>query len=256
MKISANSIFSKTSAAILVFLFLSMPLWSAPQTTGEIRVKEARGNPAQIVMPDGSTPPVRVHDVIPEGALVKTPRDSFLSLLFANGAVLAIKPASEILISRFTTAGVVDFKNLNVGHAATETSQSSTRLDLKSGLILLDIPRLAPKSQFQISTPVGIGGIRGTQLYVLAKKNRGAIGVASGRVLATSLLGETQNLGPGQAIGLTATGLVPPTSGEMNLIRKIDATFGVPLPNPAPEPAPIPSQKAVPQSRATYKTSE
>jgi hypothetical protein len=103
---------------------------------------------------------------------------------------------------------------------------------------------------------VGIAGIRGTQLYVLAQKNRGAIGVASGRVLATSLLGETQNLGPGQAIGLTATGLVPPTSGEMNLIRKIDATFGVPLPNPAPEPAPIPSQKAVPQSRATYKTSE
>lgn len=256
MKISANSIFSKTSAAILVFLLLAMPLWSAPQTTGEIRVKEARGNPAQIVMPDGSTPPVRVHDVIPEGALVKTPRDSFLSLLFANGAVLAIKPDSEILISRFTSAGAVDLENPNVGHAATETSQSSTRLDLKSGLILLDIPRLAPKSQFQISTPVGIAGIRGTQLYVLAQKNRGAIGVASGRVLATSLLGETQNLGPGQAIGLTATGLVPPTSSEMNLIRKIDATFGVPLPNPAPEPAPIPSQKAVPQSRATYKTSE
>ena len=251
-----TSLSAASLVACLVFFLASPQLSGASQTSGEIRVKEARGNPAQIVMPDGSTPPVRVNDAIPEGSLVKTPKNSFLSLLFANGAVLAIKPVSEILISRFSSPGGVDFGKSGVGHGTTEASESSTRLDLKSGLILLDLPQLNPKSRFEVSSDVGCLGIRGTRFYFFAQKGRGAVGVANGRVVVTSLLGETKSVGPGQAVGLTPEGLVQPTSGEINLVRELDATFSPIRPDSAPAPLRSPSQKTTPPSRATYQTSE
>jgi hypothetical protein len=246
-------------ATFLVLFYSSSTIWSASQDAAEIRIHEARGTPAEIVMPDGSKPQIRVDDVIPQGALVRTPKNSFLSLIFSNGALVLVKPLSEVLISRFTSEAPMDFQSGAIGHAGAETSNSSTRLNLKSGLIMLDIPRLKPRSEFEIVTPVGIAGIRGTRLFVMVQKDRGAIGVSAGRVLATSLVGETQALGPGQAVGLSTTGLVKPTVAEMSLIPEIEANFAA-TPSPRgfrnPPPPRKTGQTTTRVSRATYQTSE
>jgi len=245
--------------AVLGFLSLAMPLAAALPEVGEVRIHDAKGNPAEIIMPDGSKPVVRVNDAIPQGAVLKTPRNSFLSLLFVNGSLLDMKPLTELRVASFTSAAPIEFEKADANKVAGEPCRSSTRLELKSGLIMLDIPRLKPDSHFQISTSLGIAGIRGTQLFVLSQKDRAAIGVATGRVLATSITGQTQVLDPSEAVVLTGSGFAVPGSAERNLVRELKTTFDSSrLKSPVEPPLsqkPAPQTKA-PQSRATYQTSE
>ena len=58
--------------ALLGFFSFAMPLAVALPETGEVRIHEVRGNPAEIIMPDGSKPVLRVNDAIPQGAVLKT----------------------------------------------------------------------------------------------------------------------------------------------------------------------------------------
>ncbi|MFM8830667.1 MAG: FecR domain-containing protein [Spartobacteria bacterium] len=245
--------------AVLGFFSLAMPLAAGLPEAGEVRVREARGNPAEIIMPDGSRPVVRVNDAIPQGAVLKTPRNSFLSLLFANGSLLDMKPLSELRVTGFTSAAPLDFEKADSNRSGGEPCRSSTRLDLKSGLIMLDIPRLKPDSHFQISTSLGTTGIRGTQLYVLAQKDRGAVGVATGRVVATSITGQTQSLAPGEAVVFTLNGFASPGVAEKNLIRELESAFesgrAKPIVTPPVLRKPVP-QTTAPRSSATYQTSE
>ena len=69
-------------------------------------------------------------------------------------------------------------------------------------------------------------------------------------VVATSLLGETQGLAAGQAIGLTAKGLTRASAGETSYIRNLDAAFGTTrqLLKSTPD--------ATTKSRAGYQVSE
>jgi hypothetical protein len=245
--------------ALLGFFFVQIPLAAALPEKGEVRIHETKGNPAEIIMPDCSKPVLRVNDAIPQGAVLKTPRNSFLSLLFANGSLLEMKPLTELRVASFTSSEPIDFEKAASNRAGGEPCRSSTRLQLKSGLIMLDIPHLKPNSHFQISTSLGIAGIRGTQLFVLSQKDRAAIGVATGRVLATSITGQTQALDPGEAVVLTGSGFAVPGSAERNLVRELKTTFDSSrLKSPVEPPvSPIPApQTNAPQSRATYKTSE
>lgn len=245
--------------AAFAFLCLPMPLAAALPEVGEVRIHEARGNPAEIVMPDGSKPVVRVNDTIPQGAVLKTRRNSFLSLLFANGSLLDIKPLTELRLTSFTSAAPLEFEKADANRSVGESCRSSTRLELKSGLIMLDIPRLKNDSHFQISTSLGIAGIRGTRLFVLSQKERAAIGVTTGRVLAKSITGQTQSVDSGEALVLTPSGFAVPGAVEKNLIRELESTFGSSRSKSPAEP-PISTKTApqnnAPQSRASYKTSE
>jgi hypothetical protein len=231
------------------FLFGSLLFLRASEPSGDIRVIEVHGPPAVIVMADGSTPPIRVNDLVPPGSTVKTPADSSLKLLFANGAILILQPRSELRLTRFASKDALPMQT-TTGHRPSELSKSHTDLDLQSGAALLDVPPLKKESKFQVTTPLGIAGIRGTRFYVSIRNDRAAVGVAEGLVITTSLIGETQSLAAGQAIGLTAKGLTRATAGETSYIRNLDAAFGTTRQLLKPSPA------ATTKSRAGYQVSE
>ena len=238
-----------STGASALFLMATLLFLTGSDRSGEIKVVELKGPPAVIVMPDGSTPPVRVGELVPLGATLKTPADSTLKLLFANGAILILQPRSQLRLALFASKDSVE-AHKNLLARSSEQSKSDTKLDLDSGTLLLDVPTLKKESKFEVSTPLGNAGIRGTRLYVSAQKNRAAIGVAEGLVLATSLLGETSPVRPGQAIGLTAKGLAPATANEIAAIQKLDAAFGK---TRQPDPH---TPKTLPKSRAGYRVSE
>ena len=246
-----NSSQSRRLIALLTatFLFGTLLFLRASEPSGDIRVIEVHGPPAVIVMADGSTPPIRVNDTIPPGSTVKTPADSSLKLLFANGAILILQPRSELKLTRFASKDALPMQT-TTGHRPSELSKSHTDLDLQSGAALLDVPPLKKESKFQVTTPLGIAGIRGTRFYVSIRNDRAAVGVAEGLVITTSLIGETQALAAGQAIGLTAKGLTRATAGETSYIRNLDAAFGTTRQLLKSTPA------APTKSRAGYQVSE
>ena len=246
-----NPSLSRRLIALLTatFLFGSLLFLRASEQSGDIRVIEVHGPPAVIVMADGSTPPIRVNDTIPPGSTVKTPADSSLKLLFANGAIVILQPRSELKLTRFSSKDSLPMQT-TTGARPSELSKSHTDLNLQSGAALLDVPPLKKESKFQVTTPLGIAGIRGTRFYVSIRNDRAAVGVAEGLVITTSLIGETQALAAGQAIGLTAKGLTRATAGETSYIRNLDAAFGTTRQLLKPSPA------TTTKSRAGYQVSE
>ena len=246
-----NSSLSRELIALLTatFIFGSLLFLRASEPSGAIRVIEVQGSPAVIVMADGSTPPIRVNDVIPPSSTVKTPSDSSLKLLFANGAILILQPCSELKLTRFASKDSLPMQT-TTGHRPSELSKSYTDLKLQSGTVLLDVPPLKKESKFQVTTPLGSAAVRGTRFYVSIRKERAAVGVAEGLVFTTSLLGHTQALAAGQAIGLTAKGLTRATAGETSYIRNLDAAFGTTRQLLKPTPA------TTTKSRAGYQVSE
>lgn len=246
-----NSSHSRRLIALLTatFLFGTLLFLRASELSGDIRVIEVQGSPAVIVMADGSTPPIRVNDTIPPGSTVKTSADSSLKLLFANGAILILQPRSELKLTHFASKDSLPMQT-TTGHRPSELSKSHTDLSLQSGAALLDVPPLKKESKFQVTTPLGSAAVRGTRFYVIIRKDRAAVGVAEGLVVTTSLLGETQGLAAGQAIGLTTKGLTRATAGETSYIRNLDAAFGTTRQLLKPTPA------ATTKSRAGYQVSE
>lgn len=246
-----NSSHSRQLLALLTatFLFGSLLFLRASEPSGDIRVIEVQGSPAVIVMADGSTPPIRVNDVIPPSSTVKTPSDSSLQLLFANGAILILQPRSELKLTRFASKDSLPMQTTTTARPS-ELSKSHTDLNLQSGAALLDVPPLKKESKFQVTTPLGSAAVRGTRFYVSIRKDRAAVGVAEGLVFTTSLLGHTQALAAGQAIGLTAKGLTRATAAETSYIRNLDAAFGTTRQLLKPTPA------TTTKSRAGYQVSE
>ena len=236
------------SLLVVTFLFGTLLVLRGSDPSGDIRVIQVQGPPAVLVMADGSTPPIRVNDLVPPGSTVKTPANSSLKLLFANGAILILQPRSELRLTRFSSQEVLRIQTTT--KRSHEQSKSTTNLDLQSGTVLIDVPALKKESAFQVNCPLGIAGIRGTRFYVSIRKDRAAVGVAEGLVVTTSLLGEAQALAPGQAIGLTAKGLTRATAGETSYIRNLDAAFGTTRQLLKPTPS------ASTKSRAGYQVSE
>jgi hypothetical protein len=232
------------------FLLATLLFLTGSDKSGEIRVIEAKGPPAAIIMADGSTPPVRVGDLVPLGSTLKTPADSTLKLLFANGAILILQPRSQLRLALFASKDSLQPQHTALPRPA-EQSKSHTDLDLQSGAVLLDVPPLKKDSKFQVTTPLGTAALRGTRFYVSVRNKRAAVGVAEGLVVTTSLIGQTQMLAAGQAIALSAKGLERATAGEVSYIRNLDAAFGTTRQLLKPTPA-----TTTPKSSAGYQVSE
>ena len=126
------------------------------QITGDVTYRVNAKEPAQIGQ-NG----VRMR----EGAVVETGIDSTAVLLFSNGSTLTLSEKTKIDVDQFTqepfTTDVESFID-----ADEEPSISITMLKLNYGEIVGDVKKLKAKSIYEIETPVGIGGIRGTSFII------------------------------------------------------------------------------------------
>ncbi|MCX6973467.1 MAG: SUMF1/EgtB/PvdO family nonheme iron enzyme, partial [Verrucomicrobia bacterium] len=88
-----------------------------------------------------------------------------------------------------------------------EPTSSKTKLKVDTGVILMGVKKLKPSSEFQIETPVGMTGIRGTSLFVKydkAKPKEGTIvGVTEGKVEFLTPTGTNQPINAGESFGIT-----------------------------------------------------
>ena len=162
-----------------------------------------------------------------DGHTVKTGPASKVILLLSNGTVSTIKSDSALNIKKFTQEKF-DPGRKKLSDMKGEPSSSQTVLDLELGDMVFDVKKLDKRSSFNIESPVGTAGIRGTsgQIGVMAN-NGGAnlnINMFKGSV-ATRLRGsEISTLvrqGQSFSAGISAAGVIlPPTLG------KVPTSFG------------------------------
>jgi len=242
----------KTALIAVLSLVFGIGLLGAMQSPGDVRIYEVKGHPIEIILKDGSAPPLRVGESVPHDATIRTSATATITLIFSNGAMLAVQPGSELQVNFLTSDP--SRPALPARPATSHSSAvSDTDVKLKKGLIMLDVPPQNKKSNFQVTTPLGIACIRGTRFFVQAGKNLALVGVVVGKVLATSLAGDSKMVGPGTTVAMTPAGFIEPSAIGATLLDQtlnILQTLGPAAHNQTPATPKSPS------SRASYKVSE
>ena len=87
----------------------------------------------------------------------------------SNGTVSTIKSNSTVNIKEFTQEKFDPTKK-KLSEMKGEPSSSKTEIDLEMGDMILDVKKLNKRSSFNVQSPVGTAGIRGTIPYFQVTK--------------------------------------------------------------------------------------
>ena len=107
-------------------------------------------------------PAVAAGKILFDGHTIKTGPNGKIILLFSTGTVTTLKADSTLNIKKFTQGKIPAGTNLNT--IKEEPSASDVLIDLNVGDMVVDIKKLKKESSFDIDSPVGTAGIRGTRV--------------------------------------------------------------------------------------------
>ncbi|OUU28350.1 MAG: hypothetical protein CBC04_01410, partial [Verrucomicrobia bacterium TMED44] len=224
---------------ILPILFIFSSLYSQEaevmESKGAIIIASLEGqvtvtnNETQAQLPASQ---VKAGGLLFDGHTIKTGPSSKIILLLSNGTVSTIKSDSALNIKKFTQEKFDPGKK-KLSDMKGEPSSSQTVMDLELGDMVFDVKKLDKRSSFNIESPVGTAGIRGTSGQMGIMANNGAtnlnINMFKGSV-ATQLRGSDiatmVRQGQSFSAGISASGIIlPPTLGKVppSLLASIEA---------------------------------
>jgi hypothetical protein len=165
--------FSRTIVACgvsLLALSFSVDLRAeAKSVTAKVR---AIHGTAQISIDGGNFTALKVNDTVRPGSVIRTGVDSTVDV-FLN--------QSSIRISPETTIGLEKLVVTDTG----ADKVSETQLSLKAGNIVGNVKKLSAASKYEIKSPTGVAGIRGTDFQVKVIP----LGAGKYKFLVTSIQG-------------------------------------------------------------------
>ncbi len=148
---------NKLVAMLAAVAVVAMALTAQAQTQqGKAEVRAITGSAAYSV---GGAPfmPLKVGSVLYSGTTLKTAPGSSIDLFLGNSAgVVRVTESSTLALDRLTL---------------TDTGAdivTETQLDLREGTILGNVNKLSAASRYEIRTPNGVAGIRGTRYQISA----------------------------------------------------------------------------------------
>ena len=105
--------------------------------------------------------PISKGTELPPGSSIKTDKESIVDVYLGalNGPTLRVTGETTVAIDTLTYTGT------------GEDAVSETKLNLQDGRILGSVRKLGQASKYEIKTPTGVAGIRGTDYDISTKKN-------------------------------------------------------------------------------------
>jgi hypothetical protein len=227
--------FRRLSMGYIVALAASVLLSASAQAETKHNravVRAIHGSGAQVSNNKGQTwAPAKVGQFLGANAAVKTSPDTTVDLFLGdNGPVVRVTPDTSLGIDK------LDLENTGLEKVI------ETQLDLRSGRILGSVKKMAAASKYEVKTPVGVAGIRGTEYSIDA---RGRVTIVTGSAVVVYVIDGNilppANVGAGQTItppaGPQQQPQIGPSSGtgDPTLIQGIttnpDGTIVVTLQN-------------------------
>ena len=122
-----------------------------------------------------------VNQFLSPGDSLVTGQGSDALLLLTNGATLSVGANTTFELKTFYQE---DFNSgqAKVGSFKEEVSTSSVLIELKAGELMVDVRKLKKKSNFEISSPLGVAGIRGTVFSLSVSEDSTVLSVLTGLV--------------------------------------------------------------------------
>jgi hypothetical protein len=129
------------------------------QIQAQIKVARVVGQ-VTVARADATTAMLHNYDPLSQGDVVITAKGASVVLVFSNGSTVSIGPDSKVAVDEFTQDPFD--KNVKLTDLKEEPTTSHTKLNLTYGELVGNVKKLKGESTFQVQTPVGAAGIRGT----------------------------------------------------------------------------------------------
>ena len=123
---------------------------------------------------------LRVGSIVASSSQIRVEQHSEVVLLFSNGTIATIGANTRMTVKEFQQESFGRYD----GNFSREEEVSSARLllDLEAGDLVVDVKKLKRSSSFEVSTPLGTAGIRGTVFKILSLAESTKLSVLTGRV--------------------------------------------------------------------------
>ncbi len=160
----------KIKSALLVVCLLAMPsLSQAAMDAGIIKAFRVKGGVQLLDESTGVRSPMEEGQTFSQGYTVTTGKNSSVVLLFSNGSSIIVNAESILSVSKFLQEpydpGLGEYTDLDA-----DPSQSDTLLKMDYGEIIGNVKSLRQESKYQVDTPAGSAGIRGTTYTIKVER--------------------------------------------------------------------------------------
>ena len=167
---------------------------------------------------------VKPGDVIPIGKLIVTGSGSKLTLLLSNGTLVTLVENTRMTVGKFEQTPF-DSDGKKVSDLQGEPSNSKVDLDLDMGSVVLKTKKLNKRSSFNINSPAGTAGIRGTEFQMGFDPSSGVqLDVTESTVDFTPPGGQPVPVTQGQGLDVSPSGQVAPRPVNPTVAQNISTT--------------------------------
>ena len=191
--------------ACVAVLVGSMVMSQAAQ--GKAVVRQVKG--AAEASEGGAWKALKGGEQLAPGTVIRTANDSSVDLFMDQNGPL-------VRLVENTTLGL---EKLNFENTGVDTV-IETQLDLKSGRIVGVVKKLSATSKYEIKTPNGVAGIRGTQYSIAAD---GTVKVVEGQVVVVYVKADggvvTQVVNEGEKFNPAIQKVEPMTNDEIAAVK-------------------------------------
>ena len=183
----------KINSALLVVCLLAMPsLSQAAMEAGIIKAFRVKGGVQLIDDSTGASSTLEDGQTFSQGYTVTTSENSSVVLLFSNGASVIVNAKSVLSVSKFLQEpydpGLGEYTDLDA-----DPSQSDTLLKMDYGEIIGNVKSLRQESNYQVDTPAGSAGIRGTTYTIkIERQFNDSTGLMSYKLTITNADGNVE----------------------------------------------------------------
>jgi hypothetical protein len=176
--------FSKFIAtAVALGLATTTALAQADMVVGNVRAVSVTGTAFQDTK-KGQSIRLKEGDFLNQGSTVRTSGDARVILLFDNGSTIEVRPDTRFSIDEFLI-DPLDTESIDYRSIKNEPTRSLTRVTVPQGNIITKTPKLNRGSSYDIGTPLGTAGIRGTVVNILVTRQASTFVVTEGRIEVT-----------------------------------------------------------------------
>jgi hypothetical protein len=174
---------------------------------------------------DQAKPMVGVGSIIPKSYVIETGADGQLVGLLSNGTLLTLTENTRMRVSNFKQEPFED-DGRKLSDLPGEPSQSEVMLDLDFGSLVVKTKKLNKGSSFDINSPVGVAGIRGTEFQMASNPGQGVQLDVTESTVAFTPPGGGQAIPVSQGGGLSVSASGVATQRPVNPVvaTKIEST--------------------------------
>ena len=155
-------------ALILIFFGVNL---KADKVTESVIVAAVEGDVSSLNIIDDfkvTMNPSSVGRKISAKTILQTGKTGKVSLLFSNGTLITVKPGSRFYLRKYKQLETV-VENLPApGELEEEPTKSELSAHLDFGELIVKAPKLKKGSSMNLTSPLGVAGIRGTMFQLMA----------------------------------------------------------------------------------------